>query len=241
MIGDAERVSLVTGGGSGLGAHISARLADLGHRVVLSYLSSGREAQRLAQEIGGTCVPLRVDLSVGEDVRNLADDIRYRYGRLDNLINNAGIAVDGLMMRYSVEEWEHVFNVNLKSCFRLVHALVPLLKEAGGGHIVNVASISGLRGQRGQVSYSSSKAAVIGFGKTIAAELGPNNIRVNTVLPGYMETPMGMKSRSALCAAREESVLGLLSDPAEVSDFVAYLCSTRTISGQVFTLDSRMV
>lgn len=240
MRGVVEAVSLVTGGASGFGAQISSRLASCGHAVVVSYLSSEQLAQRLAEGIGEKCLPLRADLTAGDDVEALARSIRVRFGRLDNLVSNAGINVDGLMVRYGVEDWERVLDVNLKGCFRLVQALVPLMREAGGGHIVNMASLSALRGRRGQAAYSASKSALIGFGKALAAELAPDNIRVNTILPGYMATPMGMKSPSALRTAREESLLGVLSDPAEVSDFIAFLCSTRTISGQVFVLDSRM-
>lgn len=237
----AEPVSLVAGGASGLGAHISARLASRGHSVVVSYLSSQREAYRLVESFGARCIPIRVDLRVTNDIEALAKSIRLRYGRLDNVISNAGIAVDGLMVRYSTEDWERMLDVNLKSCFRLVQSLVPLMREAGGGHIVNVASVAGVRGQRGQAAYSASKAALIGFAKAIAVELGPDNIRVNTVLPGYLPTRMGMQSHSALCAAKEESLLGRLSEPDEVSEFIAFLCSTRAVSGQVFALDSRIM
>lgn len=234
-------VTLITGGAGGFGGAIAKRLLSDGHTVIINYPSSGSKAIRLKDELGKACHIVRADVSSREEVNGMAGFIEERFGRLDNLINNAGITKDGLMIRYTEKDWDDVMNINLKGCFYCVRAMSPLIKDSGGGHIINISSYSGVKGKEGQSAYSASKAGMIGFGRSLAAELAPHNIRVNTVLPGYMGTKMGASSPWALEKARDEGLLHRLSDPDEAAGFVAYLCTTRNITGQLFSLDNRII
>jgi len=129
--------------------------------------------------------------------------------------------------------------VNLKGCFNTIQAFSPLMAESGGGHIINISSRAGLMGNAGQAAYSASKAALLGLTLSAAAELGPMNIRVNALLPGYMPTDMGKGSPQAMEKAARESYLSRLASPAEATSFVLWLSGTENITGQIFTLDSR--
>jgi len=134
-----------------------------------------------------------------------------------------------------------VIATNLRGCFNVIKTAAPLLIKSGGGHIVNISSYSGLKGNSGQAAYSASKAAVIGLTHAAAVELSGYNIKVNALLPGYMPTGMGVGSSAALEEARERSILKKLSSPVEAAEFVATLLKTENVTGQVFSLDSRIM
>ena len=167
--------------------------------------------------------------------------IEKRFGRLDAVINNAGITKDNLLLRQSEGDWDRLINTNLKGCFNVIRAMAPLMERSGGGHMLNISSYSGVKGKAGQAAYSASKAALIGLSHTVAKELAGHGIRVNVLLPGYMMTEMGAGAQKAMEKAREESISNNLSDPLEVAAFVAYLLGTKNITGQVFSLDSRII
>jgi 3-oxoacyl-[acyl-carrier protein] reductase len=171
----------------------------------------------------------------------MADLIEKEAGRLDVVISNAGITKDALLLRQSEEEWDSIIRTNLKGCFNIIKTMAPLMVKSGGGHIVNISSRSGLKGKAGQVAYSASKAALLGLTYTSAAELAVYNIRVNAVLPGFMTTDMGMKAVRAMTEARGKSMIHRLSDPAEVAAMVVAIVNTGNITGQVFSLDSRIL
>jgi len=234
-------VAVVTGGAGGLGSAVARELADAGFFVFINFLSSEDRAHSLAKELEGMAEAVRADVSSPPQVRAMAEVISSRAGRLDVLVNNAGIAVDGLLVRYPEIEWERVIDINLKGCFNCIQALVPLMIESGGGHVVNISSRSGIAGRAGQAAYSAAKAGLIGFGKTLARELAKDGILVNTVVPGYMATEMGRAAERALGMARDESLLGSLTGEAEVARFIAGLCRLSGVTGQVFVVDSRLV
>ncbi|UCG78343.1 MAG: SDR family NAD(P)-dependent oxidoreductase [Nitrospirota bacterium] len=238
---DNITVSLVTGGAGGLGSSIVKRLIACGHHVVLSYLSSSSKASSLADNLGPRCIVFCADLSKKEDVAGLRSFIAEKFGKLDNLINNAAITKDGLLIKYSESDWEKIMAINLKGAFIIVKEMVPLIIAAGGGHIVNISSYSGVKGKAGQSAYSASKAGMIGLSISLAKEFAGDNIRVNTVLPGYMETNMGAVAKEAMAEAKDDSLLGLLSDPDEAAGLVEWLCSTSRVTGQLFALDSRII
>jgi 3-oxoacyl-[acyl-carrier protein] reductase len=173
------------------------------------------------------------------EVSGMAREVENRWGRLDVLINNAGISRDALLVRLDEADWDQVLKVNLRGCLNTARAFVPLLEAAGGGHIINISSRSGLSGRAGQAAYSASKAALLGLTLSLAAELGPLDIRVNALLPGYMPTGMGKRNEKAMERARKESMLKRLSEPSEAASFVLWLAGTENITGQIFTLDSR--
>jgi 3-oxoacyl-[acyl-carrier protein] reductase len=233
-----KKAALVTGGSRGLGREIALALGEAGFGVAVNYLKNGAQAGEVAAAMEDA-IAVRADMRNPSEVAEMARAVEKRWGRLDALINNAGITKDALLIKLSGDDWDEVMDTNLNGCFNALKTFVPLLLKSGGGHIVNISSRSGLRGKAGQAAYSSSKAALIGLTRTLAAELGVHNIRVNAVLPGYMPTGMGKDAKAAIERAQRESLLGRLSDPKEAAAFVAWLLRTEGITGQVFTLDSR--
>ncbi|GBE00216.1 3-oxoacyl-[acyl-carrier-protein] reductase FabG [bacterium BMS3Abin07] len=239
ILGRSKYITLITGGAGGLGSALSRKLASEGHSVIVNYRSSEYEALKLKDELGDQCRLVRADISSRDEVRDMAHHIEKSFGRLDNLINNAGISEDCLLIRFPEEKWDSIIDINLKGCFNCIQVMFPLMKDTGG-HIVNISSYSGVKGREGQCAYSASKAGIIGFSRSLAKEMSRFRIRVNTVLPGYMETRMGKGTGHAIELAIKESILNTLSDPDEVAGFVSYLCTTKNITGQVFFLDSRI-
>lgn len=234
-----NRVAVITGGTRGLGRAVVAAFSEQGYRVAANYLQADAEARALEKQGGGSVAAFRADVSRAEEVSRMAEDIMRRWGRVDVLVNNAGIARDALLPRQREEEWDRVMAVNLKGAFVTLRAFAPLMTE--GGHIINISSYSGLKGAAGQAAYSASKAALLGLTKTAAAELAGLGIRVNALLPGYLPTEMGTGAGDALERARRASLLAALSDAAEVARFIVYLAGTRAITGQVFGIDSRIL
>jgi 3-oxoacyl-[acyl-carrier protein] reductase len=235
-------VALVTGASRGLGRQLAIALSGHGYSVVLNYRSSDKEALSLLEEIGSrNAVLMKADVGDAQQVEMMAAEIGDKFGRLDAIISNAGVTRDNLLLRQSEKEWDDTIRTNLKGCFNVIRALFPLMARSGGGHIVSISSYSGLKGKAGQAAYSASKAALLGLTRSAAGELAELNIRVNALLPGYMETAMGAAAERAMEKAKADSMLGKLSDPAEVAAFVLYLLRTRNITGQVFGLESRIL
>lgn len=232
--------AVVTGASRGLGRQIAVALGKAGYNVAVNYHRSKRDAEEVALSIGFPSMTIRADVGNPQEVEGMAAAVYEKWGRVDVLINNAGIARDSLILRCNEDDWNEVMRVNLKGCFNAVKSFAPLMIKSGGGHIINVSSYSGLRGKIGQAAYSVSKASIIGLTSTLAKELGGYHIRVNSVLPGYMATGMGLMAEEAMKKAKEESIIRSLSNPEEVSNFIAYLVTTDTITGQVFCLDSRI-
>ncbi len=171
----------------------------------------------------------------------MADAVYRKWGRIDVLINNAGITKDSLMIKLKEAEWDEILRVNLKGCFNTIKTFSHGMISSGGGHIINISSYSGVKGKEGQAAYSASKSAMLGLTYTAARELAGYNIMVNALLPGYMQTEMGVAAKKAMERAKEQSITGALSNPEEVAGFVAYLIKTENITGQVFSLDSRII
>ena len=236
----AERVALVTGSSRGLGKQVAHTLSTKGFSVVVNYLSSNNDADELVRKLGHNSLAIRADVGDSQQVASMAALIENAFGRLDAVINNAGITRDNLLLRQSEREWDDIIAVNLKGCFNTIRTLAPLMIKSGGGHFVNISSYSGIKGKAGQTAYSASKAALIGLTRTAALELSEHNIRVNAVLPGYMMTGMGLKADKAIETARNKSILQKLSSPAEAAECIVWLLNTENITGQVFSLDSRI-
>jgi len=234
-------VALITGASRGLGKQTALTLSADGYSVVANYLSSDKEADNLIKAIGNNSVALKADVGDIKQVRAMADKIKNEFGRLDVIINNAGITKDNLLLKQTELEWDSIMTTNLKGCFNVIRALSPLMIQSGGGHIINISSYAGIKGKAGQAAYSASKAAIAGLTVSAAQELSEYNIQVNAIMPGYMMTEMGIKARKAAEKAQEESILKKLSQPKEAADFILYLVKTENISGQVFGLDSRIM
>ena len=234
------KIAIVTGASRGLGKEIALALGRDGYSVAINYLASESEAKKTADEIRNSMI-VKADVGDLKQVEKMADAVYKKWGRVDVLINNAGITKDGLMIKLKEAEWDEILKVNLKGCFNTIKMFSHGMINSGGGHIINISSYSGLKGKEGQAAYSASKSALLGLTYTAARELAVYNIRVNALLPGYMETLMGIAAKEAMEKAKKESVTGRLSNPAEVTEFVSCLIKMENITGQVFSLDSRIL
>ncbi|MDA8168240.1 MAG: SDR family NAD(P)-dependent oxidoreductase [Nitrospiraceae bacterium] len=236
-----EKTVLITGGTGGLGGRLALRLHEEGYNVAINFRNNELEAKRLLKHMGESALAIKGDIGDFESVKAMAGTVFEKWGSLDALVNCAGITRDCLLVKLQPAQWDEVINVNLNGPFNTIKVFLPLLINAGGGHIVNVSSFSGLRGKRGQAAYSASKSALLGLTYGAAAELGKYNIRVNAVLPGYMPTKMGAGAADAMEKAKTDSALGKLSDPSEAASFIAWLLKAECITGQVFSVESRII
>ncbi|OGP56326.1 MAG: 3-oxoacyl-[acyl-carrier-protein] reductase [Deltaproteobacteria bacterium RBG_13_52_11] len=236
-----DKVALITGGGSGIGAAVARRFAAEGALVAIGDVNL-QGAEAIALEIrknGGRALAIKVDVRVKVEVSGMIDEVVKEFGRLDILINNAGVTRDNLCARMSEEEWDFVLDVNLKGTFLCSQAAYRPMRKQKHGRIVNTASVV-VRGNMGQINYSSSKAGVIGLTRTLALEYARSNITVNCIAPGFIETPMSAamteKTREL---ALERIPLSRMGTPEEVADLHLFLASDEAnyITGQVIFLD----
>jgi acetoacetyl-CoA reductase len=226
-----ERMTaVVTGGTGGIGSAICQRLAA-DYQVVACYFKEGRHEEALrwqeAQKVAGHDIDiLYADLAKFADCEKLVALVRERYGHVDVLVNNAGIAKDSTLKKMTPEQWQDVIDANLTSVFNITRNVLPVMLEKEYGRIISISSINGRKGQLGQCNYASSKAALFGFTKSLAQEVSCKGITVNTVSPGYIETPM-------LACLKEEVLKGIVANipvgrlgkPREIADAVAFLAA----------------
>ncbi|MDA8089788.1 MAG: SDR family NAD(P)-dependent oxidoreductase [Nitrospiraceae bacterium] len=236
-----KKTALITGGTGGLGKSLAVRLAGKGYRVAINFYKDSTGAKNLVAGLCGEAAAFQADVGDIEQVRGMARKIADRWGsRLHVLINCAGITRDALLIKTGAASWDDVIRTNLTGPFNTIKTFAPMIMEAGGGHIINISSYSGMKGKKGQASYSASKAALTGLTISAAAELGRYNIRVNAVLPGFMPTRMGAEADGAIRKAKEDSFIGKLSDPDEAACFIADLAEMNFVTGQVFPVESRV-
>lgn len=233
-------VALITGASRGLGKELALSLGNAGYRVIINYLQSRDKAEKIALQNSCDSIAIRADVGDEQSVKAMNNIIRDKFGRLDVIVNNAGITRDGLLINYDEKDWDEVMRINLKGCYNVIKYLSPLMIDSGGGNIINIASRSGLRGKAGQAAYSASKAAIIGMTYSLAKELAPYKIRVNCIIPGYMPTDMGVKSIKALEMAKRESAMNTLTEIGDVALFVEAILKANSVTGQVFSIDSRL-
>ena len=234
-------VCLITGSSRGLGKAVALAFGSKGHKVVIHYKERVNEAEAVALQIE-EAVLQQADVRDFSEVKALAGAVIEKWGRIDVLINNAGIALEKLLLKTSEQEFDNVIGTNLKGPFNFIRAVGRHMMKQKSGHIINVSSITGVTGKEGLSAYSASKAGLIGLTKTAARELAGYNIMVNAVLPGYMLTDMGAAStEKAGELALKESLIKEYSDPANVAEFVCSLSQMSGITGQVFNLDSRII
>jgi 3-oxoacyl-[acyl-carrier protein] reductase len=235
--------TLLTGGSRGIGEAIAEVFAANGSDIAFTYLSSKEKAdaiaERLSKEHNVKVMAYQSDASSFDEAQQLVTDVIAEFGKIDTLINNAGITKDTLMLRMSEEQWDSVIQVNLKSVFNLTkHALRPMLKNRRGS-IINMSSVVGVFGNAGQANYAASKAGIIGFTKSIAKEVGTRSIRCNAVAPGFIETDMtgelDEKTKETFLASIPMKRLGTGS---EVANTCLYLASdlSEYVTGQIISV-----
>jgi 3-oxoacyl-[acyl-carrier protein] reductase len=243
----AQKVALVTGGSRGIGRSCALELARRGASVAITYQSNeaaAQEALERLKSLGARALTLKLELADADACLAAVDSVVEAFGRLDVLVNNAGVAIDGLVMRMKTLDWQRQFDVNVNGAFHLVKAASrPMLKQRSGA-IVNLASVVGETGNAGQSAYAASKAALIGFTKAIARELASRNVRVNAVSPGFIETDMTARisgeAREKLAASIPLARLGTAD---EVARAVAFLASEQAsyITGEVLRVNGGLL
>jgi 3-oxoacyl-[acyl-carrier protein] reductase len=241
--------AIVTGGATGIGRAIVLELARHGVHIAFNYLDEGdgriqAEAERTVYELKQLevevfCQPC--DVRDAQAARGFVDSAREILPGIHILVNNAGVGRDRALWRMSDDEWQDVLDTNLTGAFYMIRALAPTFRAQQFGKIVNVSSVHGLRSEFGLANYAASKAGLLGLTRSAAVELGPSNVNVNAVAPGYIRTTRltaGVSSE-VLDRARERSVLGRLGDPQDVANLVVFLCSERArhITGVVIPVD----
>ncbi|WAL62716.1 3-oxoacyl-[acyl-carrier-protein] reductase [Thermocoleostomius sinensis] len=240
-----DQIALVTGASRGIGRATALALAAEGAKVVVNYASSNTAADAVVQEImamGGDAIALQADVAQSDQVDALFNAVMEKWGRLDVLVNNAGIARDTLLLRMKLEDWQAVIDLNLTGVFLCTKAASKVMLKQRSGRIINVTSVVGEMGNAGQANYSAAKAGVIGFTKTMAKELASRGITVNAVAPGFITTDMtaDIKADEIL----KLIPLGRYGQPEEVAGLIRFLASDPAaayITGQIINVDGGMV
>ncbi|HEX8431531.1 MAG TPA: SDR family NAD(P)-dependent oxidoreductase, partial [Longimicrobium sp.] len=244
------RVAVVTGGATGIGRAIALEFARHGVHVAFNYFlydddnelrdeaeATAREIQQMEVRVFHEVCDVRDSGCVDDFIRS----VKQQLGGIHFLVNNAGIGRDGALWRLTDEQWRTVLDTNLTGAFHMIRAVAPLFRRQHDGKIVNVSSVHGIRSEFGLANYSASKAGLLGLTRSAAVELGPSNVNVNAVAPGYIRTTRLTRGVSAeiLDTARERAVLGRLGDPQDVANVVMFLCSeyARHITGTVIPVD----
>ena len=245
-----NKIALVTGGGQGIGKEIAKTLALNGAFVLINYIDLGNN-QEIAQmtkneieSLGGKCEILPANVASYDETLEMFKTIKNEYGRLDILINNAGITKDGLMLRMKENDFDAVIDVNLKGTFNTIKAVSRIMMKQRSGVIINMASVIGIIGNVGQANYAASKAGVIALTKSVAKELAPRHIRANAIAPGFIATKM----TDVLSDDTKENILKniplqQMGEPEDVANVAYFLASdsAKYITGQVINVDGGMV
>lgn len=238
-----NRTAIITGGAGGIGEAICKRLARDGFSAVIAYRTSEKRAMRLAEEIaasGGRAAAVKADVSVSDEVKQLFSLAYEEYGSLDVLVCNAGIAAQRVLTDVSDSEYDRLMSVNMGGVFRCCREAVPYMLKNHSGSIINISSMWGVCGASCETVYSASKAAVIGFTKALAKELGPSGIRVNCIAPGVIDTEMNRHlSEADMQALADETPLCRIGQPEEVAGAVSFLASDDSsfVTGQILSVD----
>jgi 3-oxoacyl-[acyl-carrier protein] reductase len=240
------QVALVTGASRGLGKAIARALAAQGASIAAVARSEDALQDTLAtiRAAGGTAEPFPVDVADSAAVDATVEKIQTRFGKIDVLVNNAGVTRDGLLARMTSEAWDTVINTNLKGAFHLTRPVGRIMVKQRSGRIVNISSVIGLMGNAGQANYAASKAGLIGFTKSVAKEFASRGITCNVVCPGFIETDMTKDLSEDLKKKLLERIpLQRLGQPDDVAGVVEFLCSPAAsyITGQIMTVDGGMV
>ncbi|MEL6138766.1 MAG: 3-oxoacyl-[acyl-carrier-protein] reductase [Cyanobacteria bacterium J06628_6] len=241
-----DKVAIVTGSSRGIGKASVLALAAEGASVVVNYARSSAAADEIVAQIegdGGSAIALQADVSQADQVDALVKGTMDKFGRIDVLVNNAGITRDTLLLRMKPEDWQAVIDLNLTGVFLCTRAVSKIMLKQRSGRIINIASVSGLMGNPGQANYSAAKAGVIGFTKTVAKELAPRGVTANAVAPGFIATDMTGELPNADDILKYIP-LGRFGQAEEVAGLVRFLAADPAaayITGQVMNVDGGMV
>jgi 3-oxoacyl-[acyl-carrier protein] reductase len=237
-----NKVAIVTGGSRGIGEAIVLKLAESGADVAFTYISSEEKGKILEEKIktfGVKAKAYKSNASVYQDCEAMVNDVVKEFGTVDICVNNAGISKDNLLLRMTQEQWDEVINTNLRSVFNMTKQVIRPMMKSKKGSIINMSSIIGMRGNAGQSSYAASKAGIIGFTKSIAAELGSRNVRCNAIAPGFVETDMThyLKEGEAAKSFLDKIPLGRFGSPEEIANVTLFLASDMSsyVTGQVIS------
>lgn len=238
-----NKFAIVTGGSRGIGEGIVLKLAESGANIAFTYVSSDEKAKALeekVQTLGVKAKAYKSNAADFSDCEKVVNEMLNDFGTVDILVNNAGISKDNLLLRLSPDQWDEVMTTNLKSVYNMTKQVIRPMMKARSGSIINMSSIIGMRGNAGQSSYAASKAGIIGFTKSVAAELGSRNIRSNAIAPGFVETDMThyLKEGDAGKAFLEKIPLGRFGSTDEIANVTLFLASDLSsyVTGQVISV-----
>ena len=237
-----NKVAIVTGGSRGIGEAIALKLAENGAHIAFTYVSSDEKAKALEEKLqtfGVKAKAYKSNAADFADCEKMVNEVIKEMGTVDILVNNAGISKDNLLLRMTPEQWDDVIKTNLSSVYNMTKQVIRPMMKSRKGSIINMSSIIGMRGNAGQSSYAASKAGIIGFTKSIAAELGSRNIRCNAIAPGFVETDMThyLKEGEAAKVFLDKIPLGRFGSAEEIANVTLFLASEMSsyITGQVIS------
>jgi acetoacetyl-CoA reductase len=237
----AEKIAVVTGGSRGIGAAIAKGLGREGATVIINYNHSQEQADAVVEEIkamGSSAIALQADISEAEPTKVFIEKVLEEFGRIDILINNAGITRDKSFKKMSFEEWHKVIDTNLSSAFNTCKVALPSMLEQKYGRIINISSVIGQSGGFGQSNYAAAKAGLIGFTKSLALETAKAGITANCICPGYIATEMvAAMPEKVLEAITAQVPMKKLGDPEEITKGVLFVCESEYMTGQCLNLN----
>lgn len=240
------KVAIVTGASKGIGAAIALQLAQEGYQLVINYNGN----QQKAEAVKGLCekyqtaIVVQADVAKSEDAKRLCDTALETFGRIDVLVNNAGITKDNLLLRMSESDFDDVLSTNLKGTFLMCKNVSKIMMKQRSGSIINISSVVGISGNAGQANYAASKAGIIGLTKSLAKEFASRNIRVNAVAPGFIKSDMTDQLDQEIIANLSAQIpMKRLGDPQDIANTVVFLVSEKSsyLTGQVICVDGGMV
>ena len=244
---EEKQVVFVTGGSRGIGKAIALKYAENGYNVVINYVSENTNIDELKDEFDKYSIEsliVKADVSKAEEVESVVKQAIEKFGKIDVLVNNAGITRDTLLMRMKEEDFDKVIEINLKGTFLVTKAVTPYMMKRRNGRIVNLSSVVGVTGNAGQSNYSASKAGIIGFTKSVAKELASRDIRANAVAPGFIDTDMtNVLSDDVKANINAQIPMKRMGTAREIANVVYFLGSEESsyITGQVINIDGGMV
>ena len=234
-----ERIALITGANGGIGSATALKLGMNGYKVILNYHVDKDKAVEIASSLGvENSLLIEADITNVEAAKEMISKALKKFGRIDVLVNNAGITRDKTFAKRSREEWDEVINVNLNGAFNVTKAVIEIMLKQGSGTIINISSIVGEVGNFGQTNYSASKAALIGFTKSLSKEVASKGIRVNAIAPGFVDTEMTRKiPENVKIKILEQIPMGRFATPEEIADVILFLCNATYITGTVIDVN----